>query len=288
MQQTTIIQGESLEYRELNARHLSHYVVPIFTLAPHSRCNLISIGSGVIVGKKDRTFLITTLHMLRDLKKHDSPAIFKMAGKTIKLEKLVFHPSEEYDLAVTELFDFWLKDQGVVGKFPRYDVDHKIEDKHGTEEIYVIGYPYTKNILSKALKKQDITVLTLTVKLATNNHTSSQVVSPLILEFNTDKVISTNKSPCVPPKLVGMSGGGIFQLFEKYILTTSGRNSVEADFKLIGIGLEHKLKENVIIGATIESLNSVLDETIRINDLAINDIINKQGARTAPDIGHRY
>jgi len=275
-----VLNAKSLEYRDFISKNfLAHYVMPILTYAPHSTTTLESMGSCVIVKKADRIFLVTALHVVENIIESSNPHIIKLSGKSIAINELAYCTAEENDLAVTELFHNWLFDNEVY-LISAYDIEQQYNAVE-TEEIYVSGYPAAKTKINTTLSKTDICLLTLTTNKATCNKSKTVISTPLILKYDRNKFITSDRNNYGKlPKLNGISGGGIFQLYEDYTYVTNEIKSVGLIPKLIGIALECRLDEEIIVGSTIEDVVKLISETIHKNDLAINEIrSNEQSLR---------
>lgn len=265
------IKDNSLEYREKIIQNLGCYVVPILTKVPHTTRNFQTIGSGVIVGKNNRTFLTTARHVANSLIE-DRPHVVKIYDKIVKLDQLAFYNSETSDLAIAELFDEWLIAKQLLS-INRYDIERSFDNLQATKEMFVMGYPATKNKIEPALEKTKLCLFSLVLKQSDCPNSNTKIVAPLLLEFQRNNLISTERKPYgKPPKLNGISGGGIFELLEEYINEVNGDTVVKQALMLRGIVSECREAENHIVGASVDAVNELINKVIKTNELVLKEL----------------
>ncbi|MDX8399597.1 MAG: hypothetical protein R8K20_05050 [Gallionellaceae bacterium] len=92
-------------------------IVPFYINDPNSSHKAICLGSGFNVEKYGATFLVTALHVLKELNNNEALAA-KIGGKGILLNGRPFIKSDEDDIAVAFIDPNWAKSQGITKTSP--------------------------------------------------------------------------------------------------------------------------------------------------------------------------
>ena len=139
------------------------------------------------------------------------------------------------------------------------DVDENDQPNHldfGSNSYFVFGYSASRSQITirhkeRHIQQQTFQLTALPEAPATYAREQLDPAVHLALEYDHEK-ISSGGVDVNPPKLDGMSGGGIFHL--------EGR---EARGKLVAIATEHRRKARVLVGTRIEHFFNTARHLVR-------------------------
>ena len=242
------------------AETLTQTVLPVFVHDERGRPS--HLGSCVFVGLDGRHYAFTAGHVIKDAQ---STHLWAAAGNG-KLEPLPYithfsSQAEDGELGDIEIGIVPLK-SGSLGPFGEYrflvDVDETGQVEHRWFEnfYFVMGYPASRNQSDTNHRRQKIHVKSF--HLATNPPPGDPYqkeklsrTGHLLVEFDRkDTVVERKKA--VPPKLQGVSGGGIFCI---------SRSSNTGP--LVAIATEHRKRSSMLVGTRVHYFVQIARELAR-------------------------
>lgn len=253
-----LIRAESQSRSEERSARLAHRlirsVLPLFVI--DERDHLERIGTCVMVRVEAQLFLLTAGHVLADSGGRQLWAISGPKGRTIGLPAgtYVSHNGDaEIDVGVIPLpanalhsfFDGCTPiEESEINE--SYVVDYGI----GKNSIYLIGYPASNsqvrvNHADKTVRQTSFQFTGLAEVEEVYRRESLSVAHHLVVEFAN---VRSGGQPATPPKLQGVSGGGMFHLVTR---------EADATIRLVAIATEHRRAPELVVGTRIEHFLAV-------------------------------
>ena len=257
------IRAESLARSEERSTNLAHRlirsVLPLFVM--DERDHLERIGTCVLVRADGRLFLLTAGHELIDAGGQQLYAISGPKGRTVGLPpgRSLSHDGEtEIDVGVIPLpansmsfFDGCtpIEDADINES---YVVDHAI----AKNSIFLIGYSASNsqirvNHADKTVRQTSFQFTGLAEVEEIYEREELSVVHHLVVEFAD---VRRGSQPTIPPKLQGVSGGGMFHLVTR---------DPDATMELVSIATEHRHAPKLVVGIRIEHVLRLVRQLAR-------------------------
>jgi hypothetical protein len=246
------IRAESLNRSEERSTKLAHRlirsVLPLFVM--DERDHLQRIGTAVLVRVDGRLFLLTAGHVLIDAGEQQLYAISGPKGRTVGLpngSSVSYDGDTEIDVGVIPLpanamsfFDGCTPiEEADINE--SYVVDHAI----AKNSIFLIGYSASNsqvrvNHLDKTVRQTSFQFTGLAEVEEVYQREKLSVAHHLVVEFAN---VRSGGEPTIPPKLQGVSGGGMFHLVTR---------DTDATIQLVAIATEHRHAQQLVVGTRIE------------------------------------
>jgi hypothetical protein len=235
------------------AERFARSVLPVFR--PDRQGLPDRIGSCALVRVDGRPFAFTAAHVVTDLADallHVSPGP-KGKLRPLPCRKAFFvtdAESNDFDIAVlplvgadvTTFTDWSFLDQGDV------DLQHQVDPlAYGRNSYSLFGYSASPSQVKvsrprKHIRQQSFLFTGLPEDESVYRRESLNPLVHLVLEFD-HKDIRVAGRRTTPPKLQGVSGGGIFHLVDL---------SANPTTRLVAIATEHRRSSRVVVGTRIE------------------------------------
>lgn len=248
------------------AESLAQTVLPVFVHDETGRP--AHLGSCVLVRLDGRHFAFTAGHVIKDAR---SAHLWAAAGNA-KLEPLPYitqfsSQAEDGELGDIDIGIVPLK-SGSLGPFAQcrfledVDAEQKVEHQWLENFYFVMGYPASRNQSDTNHRRKKINVKSF--HLATNpppgdlyEKEKLSRTEHLVVDFDhKDTVVERKK--VVPPKLQGVSGGGIFCIWRS---SNTG--------PLVAIATEHRKQSRILVGTRVRYFVQVARELTRTEPLEI-------------------
>ena len=234
-------------------------LTPFLALNSSRNGEILSFGTGFILHHRENTFLVTALHVLEDVSKYKE--VFIVVGaKVISLEKLLFSYDTANDVAVALINDLLLSND--ITRAKGIKLDEYDQEKKSTKYFLLMGFPSSKNKFHFRKGSRDCKVLSITAKSPIKvSELETIIQDSIFFEFDPKAQInSSNRVIGTSPDLWGMSGGPVLELFMQPI----GCSHVQISPKLVGVLSEWKVSKKAIVAASIDALESLLDEAVEL------------------------
>jgi hypothetical protein len=251
--------------KRLLAERLQESVVPLFTgdRGGHPE----RIGSCVLVRVDSDFFAFTAAHLIRDA---DSATLFAPAegrgGKLLPLPPCTAHLSPSrtgIDLDVGVL----VLPASQLGPFNRrvflagneIDRNDRPDDQQSASFYFVLGYSASRTQVKVSRAKRHITqrsfhCSTYPVEPAEYFQEKVSQADHILLDFDHNEIVIEGKR-ANPPKLQGVSGGGIFHI---------SREAMEGP--LVAIATRNPRRSRLIVGTRIKHFLAMVRELKKISD----------------------
>lgn len=219
----------------------SPVIVPLYGQSSCTFDEFFGLGSA---------FLVAAKHVLDDIVAHEVVAM-NLAGKPILIRWLGFKFSREHDLAVAELSDPWLINEGLkkIIKIPLIR-----EDRWDRIGVYLLaGYPASSNKLKPRYKQTNRKLFSITANLHPNE-VESNIKNAITFYYNPKKAVnSENINPGGKPPLYGMSGGPVFEV-------VFNRHTNQYSVVVAGVLCECKKEKRAIVAAPASAVIELIEQ----------------------------
>lgn len=250
------------------AESLSQTVLPVFVHDDTGKP--AHLGSCVLVGLDGRYYAFTAGHVIKDA---GSSHLWAAAGNA-QLEPLPYitrfsSQAEDGELGDIDIGIIPLK-SGSLGPFAQcrflqdLDAEGKVEHQWPENFYFVMGYPASRSQSDTNHRRKKISVKSF--HLATNppprdpyQKEKLSRAEHLAVDFDHKETVVERKK-VVPPKLHGVSGGGIFCIRES---SYTG--------PLVAIATEHRKRSCILVGTRVRYFVEVARELARTEPLEIFD-----------------
>lgn len=243
--------------------------IPIYEVVDESPSLL---GSGTLFVNGGRYFIITAAHLFEI--NPIGNCLIQVNDRFVNISGLQSGTdykggnNDKIEFTIIELDNETCRDVSSLGTFIPPEKLAPVSICKERNQLYFFGYPSSKNRTRHDIKKtrNKITCIhgTNSSKLPSCYYRDAH----LAIDFSKDPHYNLDEdgNNATPPDPYGMSGGPVFLTY------TKSPQSYE-DFLFAGIGLEHHIENNLLIGLSMPAILDILKQNNAINILGFEPVI---------------
>jgi len=238
------------------------------------------IATSVLIKSEDKRFLVTAGHVLRENNADIDPEdigvmvddeFIILNGKLNFVNPDASNSNDQTDLAVFEL-NFYVADHIEKKYFflptSTIDINHNLSDDY---KYLIVGYPTTKTILKIKASIYEVNPFIFLTKISKEGkyrQLGFNSYSNIVLDYIKSKIKSFGSDLVLTgPDTYGVSGSGLWYI-DSFIKPNEAYKA-----KLVGIMIEWRKRESVVIGTRIHLLTEILRQICGLN-LTKSEIAN--------------
>jgi hypothetical protein len=237
-------------------------VLPVFT---HESERPDRTGTCVLARVDGRALIVTAAHVLEDAMRTTKRFTIAVGGHLLTIHRVFYatRANDPADIGLVPLdrqaADAIERNGGVFLDANRIDEAELVEGHHTlnaiTNKYVAVGFPSSRSRSRIHHATKTIHLKTFSINLtlvpATDYPTGFSLGQHLLLEFPLDEILLEGR-PVNPPKVQGMSGGGVFRLRRRQPETTT----------LVGILIEHHRDVSALVATRWSQVAALARELI--------------------------
>lgn len=232
-------------------------VVPFYVKDTHSTHRAQGCGSGFVVERHRATFLVTALHVLKDIKDGEA-LVANIGGQSVLVNGLRFATSPEDDLAIAYIDPQWAKSQGMTRTFS-LSLDPPGASWTMLNIFVLLGYPGSQNKLNWSTGKIDRRLLGYSSSRRIEQPLSTtHIRNPVAFIFDKKTAVNTDEDRINVGLFRGNSGGPVLEIRGRQ----ENHDTLNLSASLAGVFLGWDKHSKELVCCRPDAVASIIDNTL--------------------------